>query len=250
MRRGGNLSVDGASNAIQEEVSTMKAPYIGRALSFMVMLGLVIWWGGRILSGQPAEPKGRFPAPAVDASLSAKAGTETAVFSGGCFWGVQGVFEHVKGVRKATSGYAGGTVENPYYELVSSGSTGHAESVRVIFDPSQVSYGNLLMIFFSVAHDPTQKDRQGPDVGTQYRSAVFYTSDEQKKIAESYIAQINKAKVYNSAIATQVVAYSAFYPAEDYHQDYLAKHPDDPYIAYNDLPKIKRLKQTYPDLYR
>lgn len=228
----------------------MKAPYIGRALSFLVMLGLVVWWGVRMLSGQPAEPKGAFPTPSVDAKLSPTPGKETAVFSGGCFWGVQGVFEHVKGVQRATSGYAGGDVENPYYELVSSGSTGHAESVQVVFDPSQISYGKLLMIFFSVAHDPTQKDRQGPDIGTQYRSAVFYTSDQQKKIAEAYIAQINAAKVYDRAIVTQVTPYTAFYPAEDYHQDYLTKHTDDPYIQFNDLPKIERLKRQCPELYR
>jgi len=160
------------------------------------------------------------------------------------------VFEHVTGVQRATSGYAGGTVENPYYELVSSGSTGHAESVQVVFDPSQISYGQLLMIFFSLAHDPTQKDRQGPDIGTQYRSAVFYTSGEQKKILEAYIAQINAAKVYDRAIATQVAPYSAFYAAVDYHQEYLTKHPDDPYIQFNDLPKIERLKRQYPGLYR
>jgi peptide-methionine (S)-S-oxide reductase len=156
----------------------------------------------------------------------------------------------VKGVRQATSGYAGGTVENPYYELVSSGSTGHAESVRVEFDPSQITYGKLLMIFFSVAHDPTQKDRQGSDIGTQYRSAVFYGSDEQRKIVEAYIRQINTEKVYDRAIVTQVAPYSAFYQAEDYHQDYLTKHPNDPYIAYNDLPKVARLKQLFPELYR
>jgi peptide-methionine (S)-S-oxide reductase len=228
----------------------MKTPYIGRAASFLVMLGLVVWWGARILSGHAAEPEGTFPAPTVDANLSVKAGTETAVFSGGCFWGIQGVFQHVKGVQQATSGYAGGTVENPYYELVSSGNTGHAESVRVVFDPSQITYGKLLMIFFSVAHDPTQKDRQGPDIGTQYRSMVFYSSEEQKRIVESYIAQINAARVYARAIATEVVPYSAFYQAEDYHQNYLAKHPSDPYIAFNDQPKIERLKRSYPELYR
>jgi peptide-methionine (S)-S-oxide reductase len=228
----------------------MNSPYIGRAISYLVMFGVVVWWGARIMSGHPADPKGLFPAPAVDAKLAAAPGKETAVFSGGCFWGVQGVFEHVKGVQRATSGYAGGTVENPYYELVSSGSTGHAESVQVVFDPSQISYGQLLMIFFSVAHDPTQKNRQGPDIGTQYRSAVFYSSDQQKKILEAYIAQINAARVYDRAIATQVAAYSAFYAAEDYHQEYLTKHPDDPYIQFNDLPKIERLKKAYPGWYR
>jgi peptide-methionine (S)-S-oxide reductase len=228
----------------------MKAPFIGRAMSLLVMLGCVVWWGVGMTSGHPAVPKGSFPVPTLDASLTTRSAKETAVFAGGCFWGVQGVFQHVKGVTQASSGYAGGTVENPYYELVSSGSTGHAESVRVVYDPSQITYGQLLMIFFSVAHDPTQKDRQGPDIGTQYRSAVFYESDEQRKIAEAYIAQINAAKVYEHPIATQVVASSAFYQAEDYHQNYLRKHPDDAYIRFNDLPKLERLKQTYPGLYR
>src|SRR5579863_2409831 len=170
----------------------MKSPFIGRALSIVVILGCVIWWGVRVMSGQPAEPKGAFPASAVDEALAAQPAKETAVFAGGCFWGVQGVFQHVKGVTSATSGYAGGNVENPYYELVSSGSTGHAESVKVVYDPSQISYGTLLKIFFSVAHDPTQKDRQGPDMGTQYRSAIFYATEEQKKIVEAYIAQIDE----------------------------------------------------------
>jgi peptide-methionine (S)-S-oxide reductase len=156
----------------------------------------------------------------------------------------------VKGVTSAISGYSGGTVENPYYELVSYGSTGHAESVQVSYDSSQITYGTLLMIFFSVAHDPTQKERQGPDIGTQYRSAIFYGSAEQKKIAEAYIAQIDAAKVYEREIATEVVPYAAFYRAEDYHQDFLLKHPDNTYIRFNDLPKIERLKQRYPELYR
>jgi peptide-methionine (S)-S-oxide reductase len=228
----------------------MKAPYIGRVMSLLVLLGCVVWWGVRVSSGHTAVPKGSFPVPSVDASLAAKPTKETAVFAGGCFWGVQGVFQHVKGVEQATSGYAGGQVENPYYELVSSGSTGHAESVQVIYDPSQITYGKLLMIFFSVAHDPTQRDRQGPDIGTQYRSAVFYTTVEQKKIAEAYVIQIDAEKVYEREIATQVVPYTAFYKAEDYHQDYLAKHRDDVYIRYNDLPKLERLKQSYPELYR
>jgi peptide-methionine (S)-S-oxide reductase len=228
----------------------MKSPLIGRATSWLVLIGLLVWWGVRVTSGHPAQPKGLFPVPAVDATLAPRPGSETAVFAGGCFWGVQGVFQHLKGVKAATSGYSGGTVENPYYELVSSGSTGHAESVEVSYDPSQITYGKLLMIFFSVAHDPTQRDRQGPDIGTQYRSAIFYTNAEQKKIAEAYIAQINAAMVYDKAIATQVVPFSAFYQAEDYHQDYLTKHPDDAYIRYNDMPKVERLKRTYPEMYR
>jgi peptide-methionine (S)-S-oxide reductase len=229
---------------------SMKSPFVGRAISLLTMLGCLVWWGVRASSGHPAEPKGSFPAPAVDEDLTPKPARETAVFAGGCFWGVQGVFQHVKGVSKATSGYAGGNVENPYYELVSSGSTGHAESVRVEYDPSLITYGKLLMIFFSVAHDPTQKNRQGPDIGEQYRSAIFYLGEDQKKIAETYIRQINAAKVYDQPVATEVAPYSAFYPAEDYHQDYLAKHPDDGYIRYNDLPKLDRLKQNFPGLYR
>jgi peptide-methionine (S)-S-oxide reductase len=228
----------------------MKAPFIGRAISLLVLVGCVAWWGVRVTSGHPADPKGLFPAPAVDAKLVPQPAIERAVFAGGCFWGMQGVFQHVKGVTSAISGYSGGTVENPYYELVSYGSTGHAESVQVSYDSSQITYGTLLMIFFSVAHDPTQKERQGPDIGTQYRSAIFYGSAEQKKIAEAYIAQIDAAKVYEREIATEVVPYAAFYRAEDYHQDFLLRHPDNPYIRFNDLPKIERLKQRYPELYR
>ena len=228
----------------------MKSPFIGRALSFVVILGCAAWWGARVMSGSPAEPKGTFPVPAIDASLTPRPGKATAVFAGGCFWGVQGVFQHVKGVTSATSGYAGGSVENPYYELVSSGSSGHAESVKVVYDQSQITYGTLLKIFFSVAHDPTQKDRQGPDMGTQYRSAIFYSSEEQQKIAEGYIAQIDMAKVYDRKIETQVAPLAGFYEAEEYHQNYLTRHPDDPYIQFNDLPKIERLKMSYPELYR
>jgi peptide-methionine (S)-S-oxide reductase len=228
----------------------MKSRSIGRAFTWLVLIASVVWWGVRVTSGHPAEPRGAFPAPTVDAKLAEQRTVETAVLAGGCFWGVEGVFHHVNGVKSATSGYSGGTVENPYYELVSSGSTGHAESVQIKYDPSQISYGKLLMIFFSVAHDPTQKDRQGPDIGTQYRSVIFYTNAEQKKIAEAYIGQINDAKVYERAIATQVVPFAAFYQAEDYHQDYLTRHLDNPYIQFNDLPKIGRLKQSYPELYR
>jgi peptide-methionine (S)-S-oxide reductase len=228
----------------------MKAPFIGRTISWLVLIGCVAWWGVRVTSGHPAEPKGLFPAPAIDAKPAAQSAPETAVFAGGCFWGVQGVFQHVKGVKSATSGYSGGAVENPYYELVSGGSTGHAETVEVRYDPSQITYGKLLMIFLSVAHDPTQKDRQGPDIGSQYRSAIFYASAEQNKIAQAYIRQINASKVYDREIATEVVPFTAFYPAEDYHQNYLVKHPDSAYIQFNDLPKIERLKRTFPEMYR
>jgi peptide-methionine (S)-S-oxide reductase len=175
---------------------------------------------------------------------------DTAIFAGGCFWSMEKAFEHVPGVVEAVSGYAGGTVPNPTYEMVGSGSTGHAESVRVVFDPSQVSYGQLLQVFFSVAHDPTQLNRQGPDVGTQYRSAIFYVTDEQRRTAEAYIAQLTKEKVFPRPIVTQVVPLNAFWQAEDYHQDYMAHHPDQPYIVINDAPKVEHLRRQFPTLYR
>ncbi|HMC54790.1 MAG TPA: peptide-methionine (S)-S-oxide reductase MsrA [Gemmatimonadaceae bacterium] len=175
---------------------------------------------------------------------------DTAVFAGGCFWGVEAVFEHVRGVLRVTSGYAGGTVTSPSYEEVSDGTTGHAESVQVIYDPSQISYGTLMRIFFSVAHDPTQLNRQGPDAGTQYRSAIFYASDSQRREATAYIAQLTDSKYFKRPIVTQIAALAAFYPAEDYHQDFAAKHPLHPYIVINDRPKVVALKQQFPELYR
>lgn len=190
-----------------------------------------------------------FPAPAVDAPLAKASGQQTAVLSGGCFWGIQAVFEHVKGVISATSGYAGGEASTAHYEMVSDGNTGHAESVSVVYDPAQISYGELLRVFFSVAHDPTEINRQGPDTGTQYRSMISYGTPEQKRIADAYIQQLNNAKVFHRAIATQVVPLKAFYPAEAYHQDYAAHHPDDPYIYFNDAPKVERLKKQFPELY-
>jgi peptide-methionine (S)-S-oxide reductase len=171
------------------------------------------------------------------------------VFAGGCFWGVEAVFRHVKGVSKAVSGYAGGTGTTATYDRVSTGVTGHAESVEVTYDPAQVSYGELLRIFFSVAHDPTQLNRQGPDYGTQYRSAIFYVNDEQKRIAQAYIAQLGHAKAYPSPIVTQVVPLPEFYPAEGYHQNYLALHPNQPYIVIHDMPKLAQLKAQFPDRY-
>jgi peptide-methionine (S)-S-oxide reductase len=189
------------------------------------------------------------PSPAADEARAAAHAKETAVVAGGCFWGIQAVFQHVKGVVSATSGYSGGTMKNPDYETVSSGSTGHAESVQIIYDPSQVTYGELLRVFFSVALDPTEVNRQGPDEGTQYRSVIFYQGDEQKRIAEAYIAQLNAAKVFSKAIATQVVALQAFYPAEGYHQNYATLHPDNPYIVYNDAPKVANLRREFPQLY-
>lgn len=189
------------------------------------------------------------PAPAVDAPRTSAPGQQTAVVSGGCFWGVQAVFQHVKGVITATSGYAGGSAKNAEYELVSTGETGHAESVQVVYDPSQITYGELLRIFFAVAHDPTQLNRQGPDEGTQYRSAIFFVNDEQMRIAQAYIGQLDQAKVFSRPIVTQVVHLQGFYPAEAYHQNYAALHPNQPYIVFNDAPKVAHLRQIFPDLY-
>jgi peptide-methionine (S)-S-oxide reductase len=196
-----------------------------------------------------ASAAAAFPDPAVDAPRAAAPSQQTAVFAGGCFWGIQAVFEHVKGVISATSGFSGGSVKNPSYEVVSSGITGHAETVKIVYDASQVTYGQLLKVFFSVAHDPTELNRQGPDVGTQYRSVIFYTDDEQKRVAEAYIAQLGKDKVFPRPIVTQVVPFKAFYEAEAYHQDYAMHNPDDPYIRINDLPKVAHLKEKFADLY-
>ena len=189
------------------------------------------------------------PNPKADESPAAAKGKETVVFAGGCFWGIQAVFEHVKGVTRATAGYSGGTVKNPGYEDVSSGTTGHAESVEVVFDPSQITFGQLLKIFFSVAHDPTELNRQGPDFGTQYRSAIFFTTPDQQRIARAYVDQLTQAKMFSSPIVTQIQPMTGFYRAEDYHQDYAAHHPDNPYIAINDLPKVANLKREFPNLY-
>jgi peptide-methionine (S)-S-oxide reductase len=189
------------------------------------------------------------PDPALDAPLAAKKGEQTAVLAGGCFWGIEAVFEHVKGVVNVTSGYSGGDADTARYELVSTDETGHAESVRITYDPSKVTYGQLLKVFFSVAHDPTELNRQGPDTGTQYRSAVFYANEEQKRIAEAYIEQLNRAKVFERSIVTRVEALKAFYEAEAYHQDYAVHHPDQPYIVIHDLPKVANLRRQFPDLY-
>ncbi len=197
-----------------------------------------------------AEKAVVLPNPTVDESAPAKSGQETAVFAGGCFWGVQAVFQHVKGVISATSGYSGGPSVAAEYEVVSTGTTGHAESVKVVFDPAKITYGQLLKVFFSVAHNPTELNRQGPDSGTQYRSVIFYSSDQQQHIAQAYIAQLDQAKVFPQKIVTQVVPLKAFYPAEAYHQNYATLHPDNPYIKYNDLPKVANLQQQFPDLYR
>jgi len=192
---------------------------------------------------------GPVPAPAVDETKAAASAKQTAVVAGGCFWGIQAVFQHVKGVLTATSGYSGGSMKNPDYEAVSSGRTGHAESVQIVYDPSQVTYGELLRVFFSVALDPTEVNRQGPDEGTQYRSVIFYGNDEQKKIAEAYIAQLDQSKVFRRKIATQVTPLQAFYPAEAYHQNYATLHPNQPYIFYNDAPKVANLRKEFPEMY-
>lgn len=188
------------------------------------------------------------PPPTLDETTQAH--SETAVFAGGCFWGVQGVFQHVKGVKKAVSGYAGGAANTAEYEKVSEGDTGHAESVEVTFDPTQVTYGTLLQIYLSVAHNPTELNRQGPDSGTQYRSAIFPENQEQQRVAQAYIAQLDAAHLFNKPIVTKLESYNGFYPAEDYHQDFLTEHPTYPYIVINDMPKVAQLKQLYPDRYQ
>ncbi len=190
------------------------------------------------------------PAPAQDIPAASMKGQQTAVFAGGCFWGVEAVFRHTKGVVSAVSGYAGGDAKTADYETVSTGRTGHAESVQVTYDPAQVSYGELLRVFFSVAHDPTQLNRQGPDYGPQYRSAIFYASDDQKRVAQAYVDQLRQTKAFSSPIVTQIVPLPAFYPAEAYHQNYLAYHRTQPYIVFNDLPKLAALKEQFPEYYR
>lgn len=190
------------------------------------------------------------PDPAIDAPLASTKGEQTAVLAGGCFWGVEAVFEHVKGVSDVRSGYSGGSTDTAQYQKVSTGETGHAESVRITYDPTQITYGQLLKVFFSVAHDPTELNRQGPDSGTQYRSAIFYANDAQKRIAEAYIDQLNRAKVFGRLIVTEVAALKSFNEAEAYHQDYLVNHPDEPYIVINDMPKVENLKKELPELYK
>jgi len=209
-----------------------------------VAIGMFVWH-----SGFAQEAAVKIPAPKDDMPLASQSGEATAVLAGGCFWGMQGVFEHVKGVKQVLSGYSGGHVPNPGYELVSSGSTGHAESIQIKYDPSKVTYGTLLQVYFSVGHNPTELNYQGPDSGTQYRSAIFYSNDDQEKVAQAYIAQLDAAHAFHAAIVTETTAFTAFYPAEDYHQDYLINHPDSMYIAFNDQPKIENLKQMFPELY-
>jgi peptide-methionine (S)-S-oxide reductase len=220
---------------------------LGVALAVAVVAGGGTLLAPRMPTAAAAEEAWNLPKPALDAK---ETGPQTARFAGGCFWGVQGVFQHVKGVSRAVSGYAGGKTADPTYEEVSTGTTGHAETVEVSFDPSVVSYGELLRIYFSVAHDPTLLNRQGPDHGTQYRSAVFPMDAEQKRVADAYIAQLDAAKIYDGKIVTTTVPATAFYPAEAYHQDFLSQNPSYPYIVVNDLPKIENLKRLFPADYR
>jgi peptide-methionine (S)-S-oxide reductase len=215
----------------------------------LALAAAFVWIDGGT-GAQAAESVARIPPPAVDAPADASVKQETVVFAGGCFWGVQGVFQHTKGVLQAVSGYSGGKAETASYMVVSSGLTGHAESVQVTFDPHQVSYGKLLQIYFSVAHDPTQLNYQGPDHGSQYRSQIFYTNAAQKAVAEKYIAQLDAAKAYPKPIVTKIAPLAGFYPAEAYHQDYLTLHPTADYIATFDMPKIASLKTLFADQYR
>jgi peptide-methionine (S)-S-oxide reductase len=220
----------------------------GLAFPTLLVAGLLAV-AGFVATRSTAEEARVLPPPAVDESAGGKT-SEVAVVAGGCFWGVQGVFQHVDGVTSAVSGYAGGAKETAHYDMTSLGDTGHAESVRITFNPSKISYGRILQVYFSVAHDPTELNRQGPDEGTQYRSTIFPTNDEQARVAKAYIAQLDSAHAFGAPIVTTVEPGRAFYPAEGYHQDFLAKNPGYPYIVFNDLPKIENLKRLFPDLYR
>ncbi|MEI9422560.1 peptide-methionine (S)-S-oxide reductase MsrA [Mesorhizobium sp. Cs1299R1N1] len=215
----------------------------GLAALALAVVGAAFW----LTPAVSAEDAVKIPPPAIDEKASP--GSEKAIFAGGCFWGVQGVFQHVKGVSKAVSGYTGGAKDDAVYETVGTGRTGHAESVEITYDPSKVTYGQLLQVYFSVAHNPTQLNYQGPDSGTQYRSTIFAENDAQKKIAQSYIAQLDKAKVFSEPIVTTLETGKTFYPAENYHQDFLTLNPTYPYIVYNDLPKVANLKTLFPSLY-
>ena len=244
-------------NTINKSFGARLRSWAGRDyvwLSAFLVAGAGLYFSGNL----SAETAFRIPPPAVDITAAKGTGDlggappgahQTVVLAGGCFWGVQAVFQHTRGVIRAVSGYAGGKPDTANYDLVTTGTTGHAESVQVTFDPAQISYGQLLQVFFSVVHDPTQLNRQGPDVGPHYRSAIFTNSDEQKKVAEAYIAQLNAAKVYKKPIVTKVGPLEAFYPAEAYHQDYLTLHPTQPYIAYNDIPKVENLKKIFAENY-
>ena len=227
------------------DIKNRSTGYVRGALAALALAaaGAAFW----LTPAVSAEDAVVIPPPAMDEK--AASGSEKAIFAGGCFWGVQGVFQHVKGVSKAVSGYTGGSAENAVYEVVGTGRTGHAESVEITYDPSKVTYGQLLQVYFSVAHNPTQLNYQGPDSGTQYRSTVFAENDAQAKIAQNYIGQLDKAKLFGAPIVTTIETGKTFYPAENYHQDFLTLNPTYPYIVYNDLPKVANLKQLFPNLY-
>ena len=228
-----------------QSLKSLAGPLVVLAVGALAVAGIFSQVGGL----GAAETAIEIPAPALDPGD--KSGSlKTAILAGGCFWGVQGVFQHTEGVVEAVSGYAGGSVVDPTYRQVTTGSTGHAEAVAIRYDPEKISYGKILQIFFSVVHDPTQLNGQGPDRGTQYRSAIYVTGDEQKRTAEAYVEQLDAAGVYTSPIVTEIAPLKAFYPAEDYHQDYATLHPNQPYIVYNDLPKIENMKTMFPDLWR
>jgi peptide-methionine (S)-S-oxide reductase len=233
---------------LQPSASPRRFPSLAEKL--VIAAVLLLAGTGFGVSRAEAEGARSIPPPMVDEPADPQATTEVAIVAGGCFWGVQGVFQHVTGVTGAVSGYAGGGADTAHYEMTTSGTTGHAESVRITFDPRQISYGRILQIFFAVAHDPTELNRQGPDIGTQYRSAIFPMNQQQARIAEAYIAQLNQAHAFDAAIVTKIEPGKDFYPAEAYHQDFLTRNPTNPYIVVNDLPKIEALKRLFPDLYR
>ncbi len=231
--------------------SLNKSPAIKRAGPALLLAGVITAGAGLALAPRShAEDARPVPAPVADETVPTSATTETAILAGGCFWGVQGVYQHVSGVTSAVSGYAGGEAGTAHYDDVSTGETGHAESVKVTFDPHRISYGKILQIYFSAVHNPTELNRQGPDSGTQYRSAIFPTSDEQDRVAKAYKTQLNAAHVFDAAVVTKIEPGRSFYPAEAHHQDFLARNPHYPYIAINDVPKVEALHQLYPDLYR
>jgi peptide-methionine (S)-S-oxide reductase len=236
---------------IQQENNSMKSTLVrlcGSAFAVTVLLLAAV--AALPASRSSAEGAQAIPAPASDMPTVDAPASEVAILAGGCFWGVQGVFQHVKGVTNAVSGYAGGEQKTAKYEVVGTGKTGHAESVSVTFDPRQISYGRILQIYFSVAHDPTQLNRQGPDVGTQYRSAIFPVNQDQARVARAYIAQLNQARSFPAAIVTKIEANREFYPAEDYHQDFMTRHPTHPYIVHHDVPKVEDLKRIFAEVYR
>ncbi len=226
---------------------TARTQLTGSLIRGLLIVPLVGFAAGSV---QAAEPAVVIPAPALDATAPADGALQNVVLAGGCFWGMQAVYEHTKGVTQAVSGFAGGQKATAHYEMVSTGRTGHAESVSVTYDPRQISYGKILQVYFSVAHNPTELNYQGPDEGTQYRSTIFYANDAQKRIAAAYIAQLQQAHVFSAPIVTKLEPLSGFYPAEDYHQDFAVLHPSYPYIVFNDLPKVANLKQLFPDYYR